>query len=171
MEILESLGIDWKLLLGQIFNFLLILFLLKKFAYKPLLDLLKERTKKIQDGIKKSEKAQEIIQMVKEQKDKILKNAQEKASEVLKQNEERGKEKAEEIFNQATKEKEDILVAAKEQGKADIKKMRKEDSRAMLGLSFSLLEKILKEKINPEKDKEITEKFLSNLRLNKNDNE
>ena len=41
--ILENLGIDWKILLGQIINFLVVLFVLKKFAYKPFLSVLNKR--------------------------------------------------------------------------------------------------------------------------------
>lgn len=52
MELIEKLGIDWKLLLAQIVNFLLILYILKRFAYKPILAALERRSKKIEDSLR-----------------------------------------------------------------------------------------------------------------------
>ena len=46
LELAEKLGLDWKLLLSQAVNFLVLLALLRQFAYKPLLKILKERRTK-----------------------------------------------------------------------------------------------------------------------------
>ena len=47
-ELFSKLGIDWKLLIAQIINFLVLLFVLYKFAYRPILSMLEKRTKKIE---------------------------------------------------------------------------------------------------------------------------
>lgn len=49
---MEALGIDPKLFIGQIINFLILLFILTKFAYKPIVKLLDDRRQKIADGLK-----------------------------------------------------------------------------------------------------------------------
>ena len=36
-ELLSKLGIDWRLLIAQLINFLILLFVLRRFAYKPIL--------------------------------------------------------------------------------------------------------------------------------------
>ena len=56
-ELAEQLGLDWKLLLSQAVNFLLLLFLLRKFAYLPLLKILKERRARIEEGLAKATEA------------------------------------------------------------------------------------------------------------------
>lgn len=46
-----SLGINAKLLIAQLFNFSVLLFVMWKWVYKPLMRTMDERSKKIQDGL------------------------------------------------------------------------------------------------------------------------
>jgi F-type H+-transporting ATPase subunit b len=163
MEILQSLGIDWKLLLAQIINFLVILFLLKRFAYKPFLKILRDRKEIIKQGVEKSEKAEKMIQAIKVKRDKILTNAQKKAQQLFKQNEKRGEEKALQIIEGAHKEKEGILATALQQGKIEAEKMQNIHKQGMVYLSLGLTEKILRQKIDYAKDEQIINEFLLRL--------
>lgn len=52
---LDSLGINTTYLIGQIINFAILLFVLTKFLYKPILKILDERAKKIAQGLKAAE--------------------------------------------------------------------------------------------------------------------
>jgi F-type H+-transporting ATPase subunit b len=54
---LESLGINPTYLIGQIINFGILLFVLTKFLYKPILKILDARAKKIAEGIKAAEES------------------------------------------------------------------------------------------------------------------
>lgn len=163
MEILESLGIDWKLLLGQIINFLVVLYVLKRFAYQPFLDVLNKRQNKIASGIKKSEEAERRIQMVDQQTAKVLSNTQKRASQILKQSEDRAKIKADQIIDASQSERKEILTAAEQRGQAEIEKMRKGQGEKMMDAGLSLAEKILQEKIDIKKDQRIIKDFLANL--------
>lgn len=51
MELIHKLGIDWKLLIAQIVNFFILLFVLYKFVYRPVLEMLDKRSKTIEKGI------------------------------------------------------------------------------------------------------------------------
>lgn len=51
MELLNKLGIDWKLLLAQIVNFAILAFVLYKFVYKIVLDTLEKRSRMIEKGV------------------------------------------------------------------------------------------------------------------------
>ena len=50
-ELFEQLGINWKLFLSQLVNFFILLFVLRAFVYKPFLAIIKERSKKIKEGL------------------------------------------------------------------------------------------------------------------------
>ena len=58
-ELLSSLGIDLRLFLAQLINFSILLFVLFKFAYKPILNMMDERTEKIEKGA--AEPSKEIV--------------------------------------------------------------------------------------------------------------
>ena len=104
MELLNNLGINGKLLLAQIINFLVLLFVLYKFAYGPVLKLLDKRTKKIEKGLKDAEDAQKKLIEITEKERVVLVKARKQAQEII--------AKAEEV---AVKNKEEIIVAAKTQ--------------------------------------------------------
>ncbi len=53
----SSFGLDWKLFASQLVNFVLILIILTFFVYKPILKIIKERNKKIKEGLDKATEA------------------------------------------------------------------------------------------------------------------
>ncbi len=99
MEFLGNLGIDIKLLIAQMINFGLLLIILKKFLYKPIIDRIEKdekelkqvKTQKIKLGEEKElfakEKKEKIIE-TKNQAKKIIKEAEDIASELKKRSSE-----------------------------------------------------------------------------------
>ena len=117
MEILKDFGVNPVLLVAQIVNFLIILFVLKKFMYKPVLDVLKKREDEIKRGIKESEVAQ-----------KKLVDAQEKESQILK----KAQERAEKIVSDAKLEANDVRMKIEEQTKKETKRMLEEARQTVI---------------------------------------
>ena len=56
MEALESLGIDWKMLVAQVVNFIILLLILRKFLFGPIVKLLDDRRKTIEKGLSDAKK-------------------------------------------------------------------------------------------------------------------
>lgn len=104
-ELFTQLGIDWRLLLSQAVNFLLLVVILRTFAYRPLLKLLRERRTKIEEGIRKTEEADlRLAEVNLLAKDK-LKQAEKESLEILRQTEKQAKRLEAELLQKA-KEKE-----------------------------------------------------------------
>ena len=157
---MEGLGIDWKILLGQIINFAILLYLLKRFVYKPFLSLLEQRRNKIEQGIKKSEGIEERINEIKKSKEKILANAREKAVQIVKAGEKREKEQSEQIIFQGEKEKEKIIKEAIDEAARKKQEAKGEIEKETVKAGLMLAQEILKEKLDSEKDKNLIERFL-----------
>ncbi|MCL5434940.1 MAG: ATP synthase F0 subunit B, partial [Patescibacteria group bacterium] len=83
MEILKNFGFDPAMLAAQIVNFLIILYLLKRFLYKPVLEMLKKRSDAIQEGIKQAEEARITLEKTLEEEKKILLKAKDEAKQVM----------------------------------------------------------------------------------------
>src|SRR3989344_5871246 len=81
---MEKLGIDLKLIAVQIINFGLLLFILKRVLYKPILEIIKKRKEEL-EGIEKTKEDIEKAKsnLVVEEK-KILTDAQNQKEEILK---------------------------------------------------------------------------------------
>jgi F-type H+-transporting ATPase subunit b len=86
-QLFGQLGIDWRLLLSQAVNFFLLFVVLRIFAYKPLLALLHERRRKIEEGIVKAEEADQRLLEVDEIGKEKIKEAETEAMGILKKTE------------------------------------------------------------------------------------
>jgi F-type H+-transporting ATPase subunit b len=90
-ELFNQLGIDWKLLLSQAVNFLLLFIVLRAFAYKPILKILKDRKMKIEEGIVKAKEADLRLHEANESAKHIMKETEGEALKLLRDTEERSK--------------------------------------------------------------------------------
>ncbi len=163
MELLGNLGINTKLFIAQLINFVILFFVLKKFAYQPILKVLDERKNKIDKGLKDAKKAGEKLEKIVDKEEKVLDKANKKATEILLEAEdkaEKNKIKAvketEEEITQLMKRAEQKITEKKEQMLAELKK-------DVADLVVRATEKVVDEKIDGEKDRELIEKVTSNL--------
>src|SRR3989344_5816113 len=86
-----QLGIDWKLFLSQAVNFFILLVILGKFVYKPLLKVIKERNEKIQEGLQKAKEAGVRLQEVDVIAKGKIKEAEAESIHIIKNTEEKAK--------------------------------------------------------------------------------
>ena len=71
-ELFTKLGIDWKLLIANAITFFLVLWLLRKFAYRPLLDVMEKRRQTIDEGLDKAKQAQSDLESIAKEKERVL---------------------------------------------------------------------------------------------------
>ena len=145
-QLIQAFGIDLKLIVIQIINFILLLALLSYFLYKPLLKVLNEREEKITQGVKDAEAAAEAKAAAASEKQVIVSAAHKEAEEVAARAKIHADEKAVAI-TAAADEKAGSIVNAAEQKAEDIKVKAHKDSEAEIAkLAVLAAEKILKEK-------------------------
>lgn len=157
MEALANLGIDWKLLLAQAVNFLVLLFVLRRFAYRPMLQFLDERSGRIEQGLKDAETAKTKLSEMEARNREALSSARKEAMGIVEAAELSAK-KHEAERSAETEEKikrlfEDGLVKIDEEKNKALSEVRRDIADVV---AFSV-EKVLKEKIDSAKDKELVE--------------
>lgn len=155
------LGIDWKILLGEMINFLVVLFLLKKFALGPFLKILNERKQKIEEGLERSKVAEEKVKEIREKREEIIAKAQQKAIEIFDKGKKKGDEKIRESILLGEQERLNILQAAKKETQREIDKMKDAEKEKEISAALALAEKILGEKLDAKKDEALINKLLS----------
>lgn len=109
-ELLHALGIDWKLLLAQGANFLVVLIVLTFVLFKPLLRALAERRKKIEAGLLYTDEAEKKLASITEEKNNRLRQADETALGIIASAEEDAEKKAARILAEARKKGDSLLV-------------------------------------------------------------
>lgn len=162
MEALANLGIDWKLLLAQAVNFLVLLFVLRRFAYKPMLQFLDERSGRIEQGLKDAETAKTKLAEMEVRNKEALSLARKEARGIMEAAELSAKKhEAERLVETEEKIKslfEDGLVKINEEKNKALSEVRRDIADVV---AFSV-EKVLKEKIDSAKDKELVENIVDN---------
>ena len=82
-SLLTQLGIDWKLLIAQIINFLVLLAILYKFLYKPVFKILHDREEKIEKSLRQAERIEKNLFESEAEKSKIVAEARNEAGKVI----------------------------------------------------------------------------------------
>ncbi len=83
-QLFSQLGIDWRLLISQAVNFLLLLAILRFAVYKPLLELLRKRKERIEEGLTKADEADRRLGEIEEIGKGKIKEAENSALQILK---------------------------------------------------------------------------------------
>lgn len=155
MEIIKNFGVDPLLLSAQIINFLIILFILKKFAFKPILEILRKRESIIKEGLADAEEGRKILEDAKEKEKAILKNAGINAEKIINDAKLEALEAAKEIQDKSKKDAENILKNAREQLEIDYKEAEKKLALKTGSAAVRFLENSLKNLFGNEKQKEL----------------
>ncbi|MDR0742357.1 MAG: F0F1 ATP synthase subunit B [Puniceicoccales bacterium] len=114
-SLLNKFGVDWHLLLIQSLNFLLVTFLLYKFAFKSVINVMAERREKIESGVAYADKMQkeisafessrtERITSVKKEAEEIVQSAKNNAKVLLDQEKVESRKLADNMISSAKKE-------------------------------------------------------------------
>ena len=159
-ELLNKLGIDYKLLIAQIINFLVLLFVLWKFAYGPILAILEKRQKKIEKGLADAEAAEKRLEESEKKQKEVLRKARTEAKEIVEKAYVQAEKTKSEIAEDAKAQAEKIIQSAKKEIETEKEKTIAEIKSEIGGLVVAATEKIVDEKIDGKKDKELIEKSL-----------
>ena len=161
-----KLGIDWTSLILQILAFVVLAFILAKFAYPSISKLLDqheeqlERSNKlIHEATKRAEEAEievkELLDKTRRDSLAIIKTAKDEAAQIT-----------DDAHEKAKKRSEDLLDNAKEQIERDIKAARESLRKEVIDLVILATEKVTKNVLDKKVDKKLVEKSLEDLRKN-----
>ena len=164
MELIKNFGIDPILLGAQIVNFLIVLYLLKKFLYKPVISLLQKRQETIKIGLRQSEEARIRMEKVLDQEKIILKNAVTEAKKIIDDAKLESLKIAKEIEESAKDNGEKIMRDAKEQIEHDTKEAEKTLAINISSLAVKFLEKYLASFFSERDQEEILKKAVKRIK-------
>ncbi|KAB8143828.1 F0F1 ATP synthase subunit B [Chloroflexia bacterium SDU3-3] len=154
---MEKLGINWALLFAQIVNVGLLVWLLSRYLYQPVLNMLNERTNRIQTSLQEAEQVK--AQLARAQKDyeaEVARGRQEAAS-IVAQAQERAKTQEVEIVAQARAEADRIRAEARTQSLQERDQLLRDLKGQMAALVTATAEKVIGAELSTNHDKLIEE--------------
>jgi len=155
------------LFIMQTVLFLALIFLLKKFAWKPILDAVNEREEGIKNALLSAENAKKEMQNLKSDNEKLLADARVERDALMKE----AREIKEKMISDAKAEAQTAGQKMIEQAKASIESEKNaalaELKAQVSTLSIDIAEKLLKEELsNKEAQTKMVEKMLGDVKLN-----
>ncbi|MBI3589471.1 MAG: hypothetical protein HY093_03635 [Candidatus Liptonbacteria bacterium] len=111
-ELVHQLGINWKLLLSQGANFLILLIVLTLLVYRPLAKVMEERRKKIEFGLVGAEEAERRLKEIDQLKEEKMTEADKNALKLISEAEKKGQKRFDEIIKVAEEKADGTLAEA-----------------------------------------------------------
>jgi F-type H+-transporting ATPase subunit b len=157
---MESLGIDWHILLAQLINFGILFGILFVLLYKPVRRMLDERSARIRESMEQAEQVKEQLARTDEQVRTQMEAARREGQGILAQAAQMGERLKEEARGEAKREAETIVNRAR----AEIERERDEaieDLRnQFVDLAIAAAEKVVSETLDKEKHRRLIEEVL-----------
>jgi len=164
MDILHQFGFDVKLFIAQVVNFLILAYIFKRFLYKPILNVFKEREEKINTGLGNAEKARAALEKARLDSDSIIKDTRAEAHVIMENTKKLGEEMRQEFAAKSKAEAEKIVADAKAQAQDEMKKVEKEVKNMSLDLSKKLMDEVIGKLFTEEEKQKILKRALEDMK-------
>ena len=164
---MEALGLNLGYLIVQILNFIIIFLILSAFAYKPILNLLDERRKKIAQGLEDAKIAAEARENAEQEAREIISNAQAEAAERMREATERATVAEKEIIADAEKESAKIRADAAAEAKQERERILSEVRGQIAALSMAAAQRLVGEALDEQRQHALIEEFFSGVKAGK----
>ncbi|MBI4358189.1 MAG: F0F1 ATP synthase subunit B [Candidatus Omnitrophica bacterium] len=150
-------------ILTQAAAFILLVWVLKKKAWKPLLKLLDERRERIAKGFEEIESAKKEVEKLKTDYEHARSQIEEEARKKLQEAIDEGKRVAGDLQENSRREARAVLEKAKEDIQLEVAKAKVTLRNEIADLTLAATERLLQEKLDETKDKELVLDFIEDL--------
>lgn len=144
------MSFELKQIFTQIVAFLIMLWVLKKYLWHPLLSLMDERTRAIQTSFRQADEKNQLADLRLEEYDKKISEIKDEGQNIIQAAVKESQTIAQQIQQEAQRKAHEVLNRAQEQAKLDLTKARIELKKEIVDISFNALEKLVKAKLTKE---------------------
>ena len=156
-ETADTFGWNWKLFLSQVISFCIVAFLLRRFAYKPILAVLEDRRRKIEEGQLNAEKIRKELAEAEKRYQEIVAKANADAQRMIDEARESSAHVAERKQQEAIAAAEQILAKAKEAAALEHERQMQTLKRELGRLVVDTTAKVTGKVLTPEDQKRLQE--------------
>jgi F-type H+-transporting ATPase subunit b len=121
-----AFGVSWDKLITQLVIFLILYFVLKKWAFEPILKVLDERRRRIEESIAAAERTQRQLAEAEKHRDELIKQAAEQAGKIIEEARSSADTVGSKKIQEAASQAESLLKKAQEAAERDRDKMMAE---------------------------------------------
>lgn len=160
---MEQLGIEPKLLLAQIINFSIIIFVLTKLLYTPILSMLEKRKKEIEQGLALTQKMKDEEEKLIQRREKQLTETRRQAQQIIEEAKKHGSEREREIITQAHQEAAEIITKGKHEAQRLLETAGKNIQKEAIELAVAMTKRLVRSVLSPADQHKLIQKHLKQL--------
>lgn len=158
---------SWGLFFWQALILIILVILLRKYAWKPILTSLNNREEKIKDDLESAEKARMEMQNLKADNEALLKEAREERDSMLKEARQMKDKMISEASEEAKQKADKIVADAQVVIQQEKKEALAEIKEQVASLSIEIAEKVIQKELGNKKDQmELVDDMLADVTVN-----
>lgn len=162
-QIFSNFGISWPKFIAQIILFLVVYWVLNKYAFAPVLKMLNERRRRIEEGQHNAEKIKKQLAEAELRYQEVLRKANEDATRLLEEARTSSDAISQRQLQQAIKDAEGIIAKAQDTIVQERNKMIYEVKKEMVGLVVNTTAKVVGKVLTPEDQKRLSEETVKQV--------
>lgn len=159
-ELINALGLDWKMLIAQLVNFAILVAVLYFFAYKPILKMLNKRSEKIEKSVKKADEVEKLLTKTDESYRQKMTETQNKADQIIDKTKAEAEKYRQEQLGKAREEAEAIVADAKKSLGTEKEKIVSEIKVDIKDLVLEASRKVLQREVNEEDNQKLIDETI-----------
>jgi len=151
---MDALKIEWQLIVAQLFNFALMIVVLRLFLYEPVLKMLQARKDKIAQSMKDAERVNAAAKEAEAEKAKVLDIARREAQEVRAQATRDAEKIAQDVRSRAETEATEIRMKAQAEASKQMEAALADANKQIADLAILATEKLLGRELANKSDQQ-----------------
>lgn len=162
-NLLNEFGVTWPKFLSQVVLFGIVYFILSKFAFGPVLQILEDRRKRIEEGQLNAEKIKKQLSEAELRYQEILRQANDQATKLIEEARASSETATQRQIQHAIREAEEILVKARESIGLERNKMVAEVKEEMVNLVIDTTARVTGKVLTPDDQSRLTSETAKEL--------
>lgn len=159
----EQFGVDWPHFIAQLLTMLVVLWVLNRYAYKPLLDLLEERRRRIAESMAQAEQVKQELAKAQEAREKIIADAGKQAQQLIDEARAAAQRQGDQQLQQAIAQAEALIAKAREATDLDRQRMLTELKHEVGRLVVETTAKVTGKVLTPDDQRRLAEETAKQL--------
>lgn len=160
---LGTLGINLKIFIAQLINFTVVLLVLWKWAYRPIVKLLEERQEKVAKSVKQADEIEKRVQELEVEQKEVIATAKSEAHKILEEARMSAEDRKKTLLDSAKSEVQGVVIQGKAQLQAEKEQMIRDARTEIATIAVEAARKILSESIDEKKAEKLAEGVVDSM--------
>jgi F-type H+-transporting ATPase subunit b len=160
MDVLTTLGLNARDFIWHTINFIVLIVLLSRFLYRPIVAMLDERTRRIQESLEAAERARADVAQADRERDELLASARREIQEMMTTAQQVAERIQSEARTTAQQEAQRIVETARQEADAERAQAMAELRREVASLAVAAAERVISRSLDDQAHRQLVEQFL-----------